>query len=407
MKLIFVNRFFHPDESATSLMLTDLVEGLAVLDCDRLVITGRSGYAQGSGSRAQQLSGVRTIRLPGLSLGNGFLAARAINFVAFYIGLVITGLWLVRRGDIVVCLTDPPLSNIVVSAIATFKRAKVVNWVQDIYPETATRLGYGSENNTLISLLARARDRTWEKASVNVCIGERMQAMLAGHGVREDRLRVIQNWADDETLRPMPHSENELRTQWNYDHDEIVVGYSGNLGRAHDAVTMLEAADRLGEAANSCFAFLFVGGGAKHDLLKARQEDSLRRGAPIETRGYRERSELRESLSVPDIHWLSLEPQLEGLIVPSKFYGAIAVGRPIIFIGDKDGEIARLIAMGQCGQSFAKGDVEGVTDYLRLLGCDRELRETLGKNARQLSETKLSRKARMVEWQELIDDLKS
>jgi glycosyltransferase involved in cell wall biosynthesis len=405
VKLIFVNRFYHPDESATSLMLTDLVGGLAGLGAGRMVITGRSGYAPGAGSTLSELEGVHTIRLPSLPISNASLIGRAANFIAFYIGLLAAGFVHSKRGDLIICLTDPPLSNVIVRAIAAIKGAKVINWVQDIYPETATRLGFGNEQTRLIRMLAALRDRAWQFAHANVCIGERMRSMLADRGIPGGRIHVIQNWADDTALRPMHPSENSLRKEWGFAADEIVIGYSGNLGRAHDASTMLEAAERLGAEGASHLRFLFIGGGAKHELLKEKEADAHRTGTRIETRGYRERSELRESLSVPDIHWLSLEPQLEGLIVPSKFYGAVAVGRPIIFIGDLDGEVARLIARGQCGRSFEKGDVEGLVSYLRLLGADRSLRETLGGNARRFCEEKLTRQSRIGEWRTLIEQL--
>ena len=117
---------------------------------------------------------------------------------------------------------------------------------------------------------------------------------------------------------------------------------------------------------------------------------------------YRPRSELHQSLNVPDIHWLSLEPELEGLIVPSKFYGAMAVGRPIIFIGDPKGEVARLISTAECGASFSQGNSNDVADYLMLLANDAQLRRRLGANARQFCLDHLTKAQRLEEWRSLI-----
>lgn len=402
MRVVFVNRFFHPDESATSLMLTDLVEGLADLNWERVVITGGAEYANGAGELPPGIFGVRTIRLPGLPVSNNHLGGRALNFLSFYVGFFFAGLWLFRRDDVVVCLTDPPLSNVLAHLLAILRRAHVINWVQDIYPETAARLGFGKEGGVFVRFLAWMRDRAWRNAKMNVCIGNRMKLMLADRGVPASQLTVIQNWADDTALLPFDREQNSLRKEWGFDEELIVVGYSGNLGRAHDVSTMLEASQRLLDAQDNQFLFLFIGGGAKHELIGAKLRDNLTGDANLVARGYCERSELRESLSVPDVHWMSLEPQLEGLIVPSKFYGAIAVGRPVIFIGDTDGEIAQLIAQGQCGRSFKKGDVDGVVDFLLILRSDRALRERLGSNARRLSEQHLSRLDRMKDWRSLI-----
>ena len=405
MKIILVNRFFFPDESATSLMLTDLVREFRELPLECVVITGASGYTSSSSKAGSSLAGVRVAQLPSLPIGNDSLWGRAANFILFYISLLLTGLWLVRRNDIVICLTDPPFSNVIVRAIAGLKRAVAVNWIQDIYPEAAIRLGFGDENALLWGTLKRLRNKAWRHASANVCIGERMQRVVESNGVPSERITIIPNWADDCDLLPLEPSRNPLRKEWGFAERDFIVGYSGNLGRAHDASTMLEAARLFSEDDDGEFRFLFIGGGAKHKLIEEQRSKDPRLGDMIVTRGYRPRSQLRASLTVPDVHWLSLIPELEGLIVPSKFYGAIAVGRPVIFIGDTDGEIARQLSRANCGQSFAPGDAEGVATYLKHLQSNPTLRAELGENARHFCENELTRRARMGEWLSLIKEL--
>lgn len=403
MRLVFINRFFFPDESATALMLTDLVEGLAPLGLEMHVITAAASYTPDTTDipAAFPLPPVSVTRLPNLPVSHRSLAGRLINFAFFYLALIIAGLGHIRRDDIVICLTDPPLVGIFAALLAKLKGAKLIHWVQDIYPETATRLGYGSPSNRAIRLVAWLRDWAWKRASANVVIGQRMEDMLRERGVAQRQICLIPNWADEEALAPLPPEDNPLRVQWGFSSHSLVVGYSGNLGRAHDAATMLGAAALLAEQHDPAMTFLFIGGGAKHSLLASATADE-RLGRIISMRPYRPRSELRQSLNVPDIHWLSLEPELEGLIVPSKFYGAMAVGRPVIFIGEPKGEIARLISKAGCGASFAKGDTQGVADYLQRLAGDAQLRQRLGANAREYCLAHLARTQRMAQWQSLI-----
>ncbi len=405
MRLIFINRFFFPDESATSLMLTDLVEGLAPLGLEMRVITAAASYTGTGGQAPDDLPANLTVtRLPNLPISHQSLRGRLLNFAAFYYALIFAGLRHIRAGDVVICLTDPPLVGIFVTFLAQLKGARVVHWVQDIYPETATRLGYGSAANPLVRLVRRLRDWSWKKAVCNVVIGERMHDMLLSQGVPGRQLRVIPNWTAEDELKPLAPEANPLRKEWGFDAGTLVVGYSGNLGRAHDANTMLDAAALLAKMHAKRFKFLFIGGGAKHELLEQSQGDPELAGL-IERRSYRPRSELSESLNVPDVHWLSLEPDLEGLIVPSKFYGAAAVGKPIIFIGDTQGEIARMIAAADCGASFAKDDVHGVADFIATLAQDQALRERLGANARSYCLAELSRENRLCDWRTLINRL--
>ena len=115
-------------------------------------------------------------------------------------------------------------------------------------------------------------------------------------------------------------------------HKELVVGYSGNLGRAHEFETMLSAARALPHV-----QFAISGGGAQLDRVRANAPGN------VTFRDYAPRERLSESLSSVDVHLVSLLPALEGLIVPSKFYGVLAVARPVIFVGARDSELARLI----------------------------------------------------------------
>lgn len=190
MRLIFVNRFFFPDESATSLMLTDLVEGLAELDLEMHVITAAASYTGTKESSSDALPARLTVtRLPNLTVSHQSLFGRLLNFVVFYSTLFIAGLYQLRRGDIVICLTDPPLVGVFATFLAQIKGARVIHWAQDIYPETATRLGYGSSSNPAVRIVARLRDWAWQKATVNVLIGERMRDMLLSRGVCSQRLK--------------------------------------------------------------------------------------------------------------------------------------------------------------------------------------------------------------------------
>jgi len=403
VRVIFVNRFFYPDESATSLMLTDLAFALEGQPYALHAVTSGSHYAGSEETLPprEEIKGASIHRLPALPGGQSSLVRRLANFVIFYLFSFVALLRLARRGDIVVCLTDPPFGQLLCILAARLKGARLVNWVQDIYPETAMRLGYGSQGNPLFAVLARLRDRCWRASATNVVIGARMAEYLEHRTDGAANIRIIPNWADEAALAPLAHEGNPLRKEWGYRPEDCVIGYSGNLGRAHDSETMLGAIAQLAADAASPARFLFVGGGAQRKELEQRLKPDER----VRFCRYQPRERLRESLSVPDIHWLSLAPQLEGLIVPSKFYGAAAAGRPIIFIGDEDGEIARLIAQGECGRTFAPGESGALTHYLRELSSDRAGREHLGQKARLFAKEICARDQRLAEWTALLGDL--
>ncbi|MGH6862919.1 MAG: hypothetical protein ACRECN_01380, partial [Methylocella sp.] len=117
------------------------------------------------------------------------------------------------------------------------------------------------------------------------------------------------------------------------------------------------------------------------------------------------RSRLKYSLSLPDVHWLSLLPDFEGLIVPSKFYGIAAAGRPVISITAKDGEIARLVTNAHCGFVIEPGVSSELASCIMLLRNDRTICEVMGKNARALLDERFSTRRALATWSELLENL--
>lgn len=400
-RVVWVNRFFHPDESATSIMLTDLVRDLAAGEgFQHHLVTSNARYAVNENGGTGAIPGVSVHRIPAMGSSNASLLVRLVNFALFYLGALFHLLRIIRRGDVLVCLTDPPLVGVLGAFVARLKGARLVHWVQDIFPETASRLGFATEGGLLDRLLRHLRNSSWRRASANVAIGENMRDYLASNAVDRAKVHVIQNWASEDAIQPVDPADNGLRREWGFSAEDCVVGYSGNLGRAHEIDTKIAAMHHLRKRGAGTIRFLFIGGGARqHDLREAAAElpqDFL------SFRPYQPMEMLGESLSVPDIHWISLQPQLEGLIVPSKLYGALAVGRPVVFIGDRNAEIARLIAEGECGASFIPGQDREVAEYIAQLSQDHGLRQQLGANARKFLEAELRRSRRIAEWHDLL-----
>ena len=107
--------------------------------------------------------------------------------------------------------------------------------------------------------------------------------------------------------------------------------------------------------------------------------------------------------SVADIHFVSLRPELEGLALPSKFYGIAAAGRPIIAVTAGDGEIAQLAERYECGVAVPVGDDAGFAHSITALAAERAGREEMGRRARSMLDRKFSRTAALQKWDELLD----
>jgi glycosyltransferase involved in cell wall biosynthesis len=402
-RLIFVNRFFFPDHSATSQILSDLAFHLANAGRDVHVVTSTQLYddAKAALPVSEIINGVHVHRVPSTGFGRGKLIGRSIDYVSFYRSMWQCLVALAQQGDIIVAKTDPPLTSIIAMAAARRNGASLVNWLQDIYPETAVELGVPFMRGPLAASLTALRNRSLRQAEATVVVGDLMARRVESLGTPAARVHVIPNWCHDDVIRPVAQSENPLRQRWGLA-GQFVLGYSGNLGRAHDFQTLLVAAERLRNEPH--FIFLMIGGGKRfEELARAVKRQGLARS--FRFMPYQEQKMLSYSLAAADAHWLSLNPRLEGLIVPSKFYGIAAAGKPIIVIGDRYGEIARLVRQHGCGIVVAPGDAEALADALRLLSSAPETISEMGHRARVMLDGHFTRQQALQRWSGLFDRL--
>ncbi|MFO1316200.1 MAG: glycosyltransferase family 4 protein [Burkholderiales bacterium] len=399
MKIVFVNRFYAPDHSATSQMLTDLAVALAADGTDVHVVTSRLRYDDPADRLApsETLDGVCVHRVRTTSFGRGTLPGRAFDYASFYVAASVRLLALLRRGDVVVAKTDPPLISVPVGWAGRLRGAWRVNWLQDVFPEVAAELGMAVARGILGRAATWLRDRSLREAAANVVIGARMRDRVAAQGVAPRRIAVIPNWADGAAVAPVPRDANPLRADWGLA-GKFVVGYSGNMGQAHEFLTIVDAAAALREDRD--IVFLFIGGGAQKAVIAAA---SAERGlANLLLKPYQPRDRLAHSLGAADVHLVTLRPELEGLIVPSKFYGIAAAARPAIFVGDPEGEIGSEVRAAECGRSVRQGDVAGLVAAIREMRDSAEVRERMGRNARRLFDDRYDKPMGVGKWRALL-----
>src|SRR4051794_19400163 len=265
-RVIFLNRFFYPDQSATSRMLSDLAFELASSGKDVHVITSRQLYDKpGAALPAYELTrGVHIHRVGTTSFGRSRLPGRAMDYLSFYLTSWRRALTIARQGDIIVAKTDPPMISLVGMLVARQRGARLVNWVQDVYPEIAIEFGVPFLIAPVRRLLFWLRDMSLRAATTNVVLGQLPARLVSSRGVSSDSITIIHNWSDEDDIVPVAHADNMLRQAWDLG-DKFVVGYSGNLGRTHEFLTMLSASERLRD--DDRIVFLVIGAGHQNDSL--------------------------------------------------------------------------------------------------------------------------------------------
>ncbi|MDA8122936.1 MAG: glycosyltransferase family 4 protein, partial [Deltaproteobacteria bacterium] len=234
-------------------------------------------------------------------------------------------------------------------------------------------------------------------ADVVVVLGEDMKDVVIREGACPEKIVTIRNWADPGKIHPVPHVENRFRREWGID-GKFVIEYSGNLGVSHSFDDLLAVADILSD--HDDIRFLVIGGGIR--LKEVEKAVASKRLANVLIKPYQDASDLAHSLSAGDVHYISLRNGFEGLVVPSKAYGIMAAGRPIIYQGAEDGEVARMVAKEGIGYVIPPGDRKSLCDSILSLYRDKEGRIQMGAAARRALEEKYSAAEGLAAYQKVL-----
>lgn len=402
MKIIFLNRYFHPDFSATSQLLTDLVVGLCDVGYTVEVCTSRQVYENANANLVQHemWQGVCINRVGGTSFGRGRLLGRALDYLSFYSAVCWRLLKILEPGDIVVAKTDPPLLGVVVGPVVRWRSARLINWYQDLFPEVAEGSGLRLPK-MVCRMLGALRDRNANQSIANVVISDRMRSYLEGRGVASKKLHTIPNWfPSDRAGESDSQVASGLRERWGLE-GKFVVAYSGNLGRAHDWETLARCAFELRADHGVCF--LMIGGGAGMERLRAWVADSELENVVFKS--YQPLSRLENSLSVADVHLVTLLPSVSDFLVPSKVYGIVAVGRALVYIGSRDSEIGDMLRRYNCGVMVRPGESSMLGQKIRYLSENTQKVRLMGERGRQMYEENYSASKAHAAWQHLLADI--
>lgn len=401
--LLFINRYFWPDESATAQLLSDLAFGLAAEGFAVTVITGKTGYrdAEAVYPDEETRAGVRILRRGGARKGRVSLGRKVRDLLSFFLGTAPVIRRAAKDADWVVSLTDPPLLSNWVCLLAG-GRSRHACWCMDVFPEIATLYARNFLVRWSGRVLKPLRDAAFRKHELLVALGEDMAAYLERQPLQPARVERVRTWGLERgEAQPgaSTGSTEALRAELGIG-EAFTVGYSGNLGRVHEPHTVAHAIGELPEDWPGTFLF-FAGGRnlAFFEAAEARWPEGRVRIHPP-----RPRNELSVSLRVPDVHWLSVYPHFSDFVFPSKFAGILGAGKPCIFVGKEGCEIARLIREARCGYAVHAGDYRGFADAVECLRADPEKRRDMGQAARALYEAEFTPSRARERWRRLLAD---
>ena len=395
-RLLVFNQYYWPGVEATAHLLTELCEALTE-DFEVTVITGRLRGREHDPD-LERRNGVDVIRLRSTAYDRAPLHRRASNYVTYLARALRRGLR-GPRPDVVLCMTDPPIVGNIALAVARRFGVPLVVISQDVFPEIATELDR-LRNPAVVGVLGGLVGAYLRRADRIVAIGETMRDRLEAKGAPPERLRVIPNWVDTRAITPQPR-DNE----WAGTHDLVsrfVVMHSGNVGHAQDLDSLVRAATFLRD--RNDLRIVIAGFGARHAEMVT-LADTLEVDDTVRFLPYQKRERLPLSLSSADIHVVGLAKGLAGYVVPSRLYGILSAGRPVIAAAEDESETARLVREVGCGVVIPPSRPELLARTIRAAADGEYDLAEMGRRGRDYVEEEADRVVAMERYRALVREL--
>jgi colanic acid biosynthesis glycosyl transferase WcaI len=390
-----LNQYYWPGVEATANLLTELCEALAE-DYEVTVITGSTRETL---PEREVRNGVTVVRVHSTAYDRAALWRRAANYFTYVFGAV-SEAFREGRPEIVLCMTDPPFIGAAAELVARRYRIPLVVSSQDVFPEIAVKLGR-LHNPVVIGALRIVIASYLRYADRVVVIGETMKRRVVEKGVEPRRIRVISNWGDAERVTPGARDN-----QWTRDQgllDRFVVMHFGNVGHAQDLDTLIRATTLLRDLDDLAVPIIGVGARlhqltALADVLEA---DSVRF---LPWQAYESRA---EPLRAAHVHVVGLARGLAGYIVPSRMWGVLAAGRPVIAAAEDESETAQVVRATGCGVVVPPGDSFRLAEAIRAFHDGAYDLEEMGRRARAYAESETDRKIAVARYREVLEEVRS
>jgi colanic acid biosynthesis glycosyl transferase WcaI len=341
VRILLLNLYYPPDTSATAKMAQTVVEALSVAH-EVTVVCGRPSY-EPTERRAWRLwqterpgassgaGGVKIIRVGSTDYSRSQMKRRVLNYLT-YVALSVPRAAFVPC-DMVMGMTDPPFEGIVAAFVALVKGKPFVYNIRDLYPDMAVG---GSIINA--GLLARVWDilHRWalRRATRVVVLGEDMRARIITKGVKAERIAVVRDGAEicGEGCEPTVDREVVRAIRGDF---KFVLVHAGNLGFYGAWETLIEAARKLSDEG---IGLVFVGDGAQRRQIEGAASDCRN----VRFLPFFPASTIASVLAAADAHIVTIKRGLEGVIVPSKMYGILAAGKPILAVAPRETDVAEI-----------------------------------------------------------------
>ena len=336
MRVLLLNLYYPPDTSATAKMAQTVVAALAEKH-DVTVLCGRPSYDP-TERRPWRLfpsehSGrVQIVRVGSSDYPRTQMNKRVFNYLSYVFLALPRALFL--PCDAVLAMTDPPFEGIVGAIVALLKGKPYIYNIRDLYPDMA--VGGSIVKPGLLARVWETLHRWALRRATRVAVlGEDMRHRILSKGVNPSTVVVVRDGAEiapSDASAPALDSEVVRAIRGNF---QFVLLHAGNLGFYGAWDTLLTGAASL---AIDGVGLVFVGDGAQRLRLEAAAANIPN----VRFLPFFPADKVSSVLAAADAHIITVKRGLEGVVVPSKMYGILAAGKPIVAVAPQECDVASL-----------------------------------------------------------------
>jgi colanic acid biosynthesis glycosyl transferase WcaI len=400
--VVLVEQYFYPEGWGGAEIPRAVAEALRQAGLAVAVLCGAEQYVsvapEAAGPDPRRI-GIDILRVPRILPGS-HRKGRAVRTVWFCLVALVR--LLTRRGvGLLLSQTNPPLVVPVVALVAAVRRVPLVIIAQDLYPEAIVAAGLLRSGSMVERVLRSIFSWAYRRARKVVVLGPSMKQRVLAKGVEAARIEIISNWATGRLQTDSDPRSNPLRSRWNLQ-GRFVALYSGNLGTGHEFDTLLEGVS-LAIRTVPRLTLVIIGDGARLPEVRA-SAARLNLDAHIQFRDFVSSDDLSNAIGIGDLAVVTLRKGFEGLIVPSKLFGYLARGVPILYIGP-EGDVSHYVRDGECGAVCPPGAIETLSNILREAASDPTVLARWGANGSAMYDERFRREIALRSYVDLVRGL--
>lgn len=424
-KLLIYAHYYIPDTASTGQILRELAEGMSD-QFDITVICVVPSYLGTIEDKyktqkyyKEEINGIKVIRIRVPEFSKNDKKSRINNIVSYFLGAM-GATFKVGSQDYVFSISQPPILGGLLGVLGKWiKRAKYIYNIQDFNPEQVLVVGY-TKNKLITNVMMLLDKFSCKQSNLVITVGRDLVETVKDRfkGKKIPKTVMINNWIDEKEIYPLEES-NERVVAFKKKHGldgKFVIMYSGNIGLYYDLENLIKVLKqfRKGYTLTGVYeegpktaddrevVFAFVGAGSVLDkLILYSKKHSIENIVFIP---YQDKAELIYSLNAGDVHWCVNAKRIKGVSCPSKAYGIMAAGKPIIGVQESGTEVRGLIEECHCGKCCEPGDYVAVADIIRWYienAGSNEVKQ-MGMNGRKYLEEKLTRDTSVQRYAEEI-----